>query len=61
MRVAGATLDARYEALLAYTGFLKQGFARINVMASGVARGLNTSNRPDQVADVRFVRLQLWR
>jgi len=37
MRVTGATPDARYEALLAYTGFLNQGFARINVIASGVA------------------------
>ena len=37
IRVTGATPDARYEALLAYTGFLNQGFARINVMASGVA------------------------
>ena len=37
MRVTGATPDARYEALLAYTGFLNQGFARINVIASGAA------------------------
>ena len=40
MRITGATLDARYEALLAYTGFLNQGFARIHVMASGVAMTL---------------------
>jgi hypothetical protein len=30
-------LDARYQALLVYTGFVNQGFAKVNVMASGVA------------------------
>jgi hypothetical protein len=37
---AGATPDARYQALLAYTGFLNQAFAKVNVTASGVALAL---------------------
>jgi hypothetical protein len=36
-RVAEATPDGRYQALLAYTGYLNQGFAKVSVVASGVA------------------------